>query len=110
MCIRDSDPFVSDSVKNRLPVIKWKLMCGIGMTRVHFITMSENKNDIFDIYPASVFKQKIFRKRDLLILGVAAGGDDAKALTGIMVKKCLDSCGDLSDIRGYYEKYVKDHL
>lgn len=104
------EPFVSDAVKHKLSVIKWKMLCGIGMTRVHFITLSENKNDIFDIYPGAVFKQKVFRKRDLCILGVAAGGDDAKELARVMVNRCLDSCGDLSDIRGYYERYVKDHL
>ncbi|MBR4574664.1 MAG: hypothetical protein IKO16_07120 [Lachnospiraceae bacterium] len=104
------EPFVTDAAARDLSVIKWKLLCGIGMTNVHFITLAENKNDIFDIYPAAVFKQKRFRKRDLLILGVAAGGHDAQDLTREMVQNCLDNCGDLTDIRGYFEKYVKDHL
>lgn len=103
-------PYVSESVRPKISSIKWKLICGIGMTNVHFITLSDNKKDLFDIYPAAVFKQRHLRRSNRVILGIA---DSHKAATGLieeMVSECLQKRGDLSDIRGYYEEYVKDHL
>ena len=104
------EPYLSEAVKPKISSIKWKMACGIGMTRVHFITLSDNKNDLFDIYPAAVFKQKSLRRSDRVIIGVADSGDSAKELICSMVKDCLDARGGLNDIRGYFEGYIKEHM
>ena len=104
------EPYLSDKVKPKLSSVKWKLICGIGMTNVHFIMLADNKNDLFDIYPAYVFKQKSMRRSDRVIIGVADDRKSATALIERMIKECLENGGDLSDIRGYYERYIKDHL
>ena len=104
------EPYLSEAVKPKISSIKWKMACGIGMTRVHFITLSDNKNDLFDIYPAAVFKQKSLRRSDRVIIGVADSGDSAKELIASMVGDCLDSEGNLSDIRGFFEGYIKEHM
>ena len=103
-------PYASETVRSRLSSIKWKLACGIGMTRVHFITLADNKCDLFDIYPAAVFKQRSMRKSDRIILGVADSSDSATKLIESMIGECLENDGDLSDIRGYFERYIKEHL
>ena len=72
--------YVSDKVRSRISVIKWKMACGIGMTGVHFITLSDNAGDLFDIYPAAVFKQKRIRKSDRVIIGVADSYDSFSLL------------------------------
>lgn len=104
------EPYLSDKVKPKLSSIKWKLICGIGMTNVHFIMLADNKKDLFDIVPAAVFKQKSMRRSRRVILGVA---DDRKSAAGLveqMISECLRERGDLSDVRGYFERYIKDHL
>ena len=58
----------------------------------------------------AVFKQKIFRKSDRVIIGVADSYDGATFLIGEMIDECRKNCGDLSDVRGYYEGFVKEHL
>ena len=103
-------PYASPAVRPKLSSIKWKLACGIGMARVYFITLADNKNDLFDIYPAAVFKQRTMRKSDRIIIGVAESHDSAKDIIESMICECLDKCGDLSDIRGYFERFVKEHL
>ena len=103
-------PYMTDKVTSKISAIKWKMACGIGMAGYHFITLSDNEKDIFDIYPAAVFKQKTFRRSDRIIIGVADSIDSARNLTGIMIRECLDASTDPGDIRGYFEKYVKDHL
>lgn len=103
-------PYMTKKAERDISSIKWKMACGIGMTGYHFITLSDNDKDIFDIYPAPVFKQKQFRKSDRVIIGVADDMASARELTGIMIKECLDNCGALDNIRGYYERFIKEHL
>ena len=104
------EPYLSEAVKPKISSIKWKMACGIGMMRVHFITLSDNKNDLFDIYPAATFKQKSLRRSDRVIIGVADSGDSAKELICSMIQDCLDARGALNDIRGYFEGYIKEHM
>ena len=103
-------PYASEAVRSKISSIKWKMACGIGMTNVHFITLSDNKSDLFDIYPAPVFKQKKLRKIDLVILGIADNHNSAVGLIEQMIRECLKEDSDLSDVRGYFERYIKDHL
>ena len=78
-------PYLTEKVTGKISSIKWKMACGIGMVGYHFITLSDNDKDIFDIYPAAVFKQKHFRKSDRIIIGVADSIDSARELTGNMI-------------------------
>ncbi len=103
-------PYMTERVRPKISSIKWKMACGIGMTGYHFITLSDNDKDIFDIYPAAVFKQKVFRKSDRIIIGVADNMESARTLTGSMIQECLDDCCDPGNIRGYFEKFIKEHL
>lgn len=103
-------PYVSDGIRPRLSSIKWKMLCGIGMVGLHFVTLSDNENDLFDIYPAAVFKQKSIRKSDRVILGVADSYENATAMIEEMVRESLDKCEGPGGIRAYYEQYVRDHV
>ncbi len=103
-------PYTTDGVSHKLSSIKWKLACGIGMVKVYFITLADNRSDLFDIYPASVFKQKRFRKSGRVVIGVADSYKGACGLIENMVTDCMNDRPDLSDIRGYFELFIKDHL
>lgn len=104
------EPYITDSVRPKMSSIKWKMACGIGMMRLHFITLADNKKDLFDIYPAAVFKQKSIRKSDRIILGVADSYNSATGLIESMINDYLKEHSDLSSVRAYYEDYVRDHL
>ena len=103
-------PFVTDKTAAKLSSLKWKMACGIGIVGINFITISENKNDLFDIYPSAVFKQKSMRRRDMVILGIAHSSESAAGLVEQMICRCMSDRGNTSDIRGYFEEYIKDHL
>ena len=103
------DPYVTDRIRPKMSSIKWKMACGIGMTNIHFITLADNKNDLFDIYPAAVFKQKSIRKSDRVILGVAHSYNAATSLIETMIQDFLKEHDDMSALRAYYEDYVRDH-
>lgn len=101
------DLYTSDSVMSRLSTIKWKMACGIGMINTFFITMSLSSEDLFDIYSASMFKQRSFRKSDLIIIGIASDMDEAKNLIVQMIDECIDATGSALNARKYFEnKYI----
>lgn len=102
------EAYVSDKVRTKLSSIKWKMACGIGMTGLHFITLADNPNDLFDIYPAYVFKQKRIRKSERVIIGVADSNSSATALIEKMINECLQNDGGLSDVRGYFEDMIRN--
>ncbi len=101
-------PYVSDKVSPKLSSVKWKMACGIGMTGLHFITLADNRNDLFDIYPAYVFKQKSIRKSDRVIIGIADSRSSATELIEQMINECMQNTGGLSDVRGYFEQLVRN--
>ncbi len=103
-------PYMTKAVGPKIGTLKWKMAVGIGMTGIHFITLSDNKKDIFDIYPAAVFKQKRMRRSDRVILGVADSFSSATSLVAQMIEECQKNRGNLSDVRSYFEDFVKEHL
>lgn len=102
--------YVSDNIAPKVSSIKLKTISGIGMVGVYFITLAQSRNDIFDIYSASVFKQRGIRKSDAVIIGIADSYSGAIELTGKMISECIE--GDINPlgIRQYFEQYVSEHI
>lgn len=101
--------YTTDSVKGKLGQIKWKTICGIGMVNVHFITKAMSDKDLFDIYSAPNFKQRDFRKSNLVIWGVAGNYNEAYELVEIMISDALTKCDDVSAIREYFDSYLDNN-
>lgn len=97
------DLYMTESVKPKINSIKLKLYSGIGTVGVYLISFSNNPADVFDIYPAHIFKQKFMRKNDVFIVGVADSKTSAFTLVSDMINECMDRTGSYTDIRKYYE-------
>jgi len=63
-----------------------------GMTSTYVITLAGG-NDIFDLIPGYVFKQKSYPTKDLYIMGLADGYDAAVDLSSQMIAKFFDQYG-----------------
>lgn len=98
------NPYMTDKIKPDLNRIKFKLISGIGMVGVTFITLADNGKDVFDIYPASYFKQKNLRKRNFYVIGIAENQGAAYSLTAKMVEECFLNTGSYNNLRTYFEK------
>lgn len=104
--------YVSDSIKPKVNSIKLKAYSGIGMTGITYIMFSSNNKDIFDIYPASYFKQKKLRKRDFLVIGIAKNKAEAMEMVTSMIMEGLsysdsfDKFDQGSGIRKYFERKI----
>ncbi len=60
---------------------------------IYVITPPSNGNNILDIYPAAVLFQEYYDRKNLMILGVADGYQDAVELTGRIVSEMYEKTG-----------------
>lgn len=60
---------------------------------VYVITLPANEKNSLDIYPSNVLLQKYFRKRELTIVGIAKGREEAFLLVGRIVMDCYNQTG-----------------
>ena len=65
------DLYLTPKTKKDLIKIKARLKLGTGMVGLYFILLSGNSQDVFDIVPAPVFKQRRFRHMDHTVIGIA---------------------------------------
>lgn len=95
--------YVSEHLTSKVSSIKWKMACGIGMVNTYFITMSLSSKDLFDIYSATMFKQRAFRKSDLYIIGIASDMEEARDIVKNMIDDCIRDTGSVNNIRQYFK-------
>ena len=70
--IRYLDPlYVTKNTEEKIKKLKFSLRTGAGMTGLYLITIASGENDVFDILPVMLFKQRPFRHRDHDVIGVA---------------------------------------
>ncbi len=67
---------------------------------VYVITPPSNGNNILDIYPTKTILQDYYEDKDLLILGIARGYQEALKLAGRIVSEMYQETGDFR-IREY---------
>ena len=68
---------------------------------IYVITLSENENNLLDIYETIQFEQPYFRKKKLVIVGIAAGKKDAFALVTKIIDNVYTSTGSFK-VREYF--------
>lgn len=60
---------------------------------VFVITPPSNGNNILDIYPAKTLKAPYYEKKDLLVIGIAKGRQEALLLAGTIVSQMYEETG-----------------
>ena len=91
--------FVGENAKKT----KFKIMNKVNARKlqrdIYFITMPSNPNNMFDIINANIFLQPYFKKKenhkDIEIVGVAKGMDEAMEVVRVIVDKVYQETGDV---------------
>lgn len=96
--------YLTSKTANRLRRIKVRLKLGAGMTGVSLITLSENKDDLFDIIPAALFKQRYLRKRDheYVVIGIAENKRAAYKLVKLIINDVYNKTGSYKNIKSSF--------
>lgn len=94
--------YLTEKTEKKIDTIKWKLGAGAGMVQVHLITLAQNEADVFDIYPAALFKQHNFRRRDYVVVGIAESKEAAMSLVRQMIEDCAKRSGSYEQLRAQF--------
>lgn len=95
--------YVSEAIGDKAGRIKWKINHNSGTVSVYVIAFASNPDNLLDIIPAWQLMQKGYPKKDLKIIGLAKGYDDAIALVQQIVEETYANTGDV-DVWSYLKE------
>ncbi|MDD6481354.1 MAG: hypothetical protein PUF65_03605 [Lachnospiraceae bacterium] len=95
--------FVGDSIAGKEKKIKWKINHNAGTLSVYVIAFASNPENLLDIVPAWELRQKSYPKRDMKIIGLARGYDEALEVVRQIVDETYQSTGDV-DVWSYLKE------
>ena len=98
--------YLTENTRKNLATIKLKLFTGAGMVGIHFILLSANKEEVFDIVPAVMFKQRSFRKLPHIVIGIAESRRAAYKLVQEIIEEHLAATGSYFELRKDMEERI----
>lgn len=98
--------YVGPEAEKKKNKIIWKLKCNAGMLNIYLVTFASNGQDLFDILPTTLLKQKAFRRNLPPIVGIAVGYEEAVDLVIGIVEETLQATGG-ADVKQYLKDKIK---
>ena len=98
--------YLTDYTRKKLSEIRIRLFTGAGMTGICFILLSENGEDVFDIVPAFMFKQRSYRRLDHIIIGIAESEEAAFDLVKDIIEEHYRVTGTYMGLRRDIEERI----
>jgi len=89
--------------QRKLNRIKRNIRQGRGRFNLYLISLSNNKYDQLDIIHNSMFKQKLYRKFDIRVVGLASSLEEAKELVLNILNDTIEETGTV-DMKSFLEK------
>ena len=83
------DLYISSQLEAAAEEVKKDLENGVCKRNLYVITPSVNEKDLLDIRKGRDLKKQYLKEKDLLILGLAKGYDEAVELSVRILKECL---------------------
>lgn len=92
--------YVTDDVADKKRKILHRLKAGKLQFNVYAIILPLGADGIMEIYPAYIFRQKIYKCQSVYVIGLASGREDAYKLAGEIALECYSKNKDF-DIRKF---------
>ncbi len=99
--------YVSESIEDP-GMIKWKLKHGVGQFSLYIIALAQN-TDQLDIFNSALLKQKYFDRKNLFIVGLAKGYEEAVILVIRILEESVAKTGE-ADVKKYLLGNIKESL
>lgn len=96
--------YVTDSVADKKRKILHKLKLSKLQFNVYAIVLPLCPDGIMEIYPSYIFRQKIYKKQPIYIIGLAADIEEAYELAGRIALDCYNKNGDFNIKKYIYER------
>lgn len=94
------DLYVGESIVHKTNKIKWKIRMGAGQLGIYVITLASCEKNLLDIIPAQELLQKGYPKKNLYVIGLAKGYDEAIEVAASIVDEVYQRTGTFA-VRHY---------
>ena len=92
--------YVGESIVHKTKKIKWKIMHNAGQIGIYVITLASNRQNLLDIIPSYELMQRGYPKREMVIVGLAKGYDEAVEVAASIVDEMYRNTGTFA-VRTY---------
>ncbi|HAT88368.1 MAG TPA: hypothetical protein DCS73_01170 [Roseburia sp.] len=92
--------YVGESIVHKTKKIKWKIMHNAGQIGIYVITLASNRQNLLDIIPSYELMQRGYPKREMVIVGLAKGYDEAVEVAASIVDEVYRNTGTFA-VRTY---------
>ena len=87
------DLYAGESIRHKIAKIKWKIRHNAGQIEIYVITLASNPKNLLDIIPAYELMQKAYPKRDMYVVGLAGGYDEALEVVTQIIDEVYQQTG-----------------
>ena len=91
--------YVGESIKHPERV-KWKLRVAAGQFHVYLLIISRNGDNQLECFHNALLKQKVFRKQDYFVVGIAGNYEEAISLLCRITEECVSATGT-ADVKAF---------
>ena len=92
--------YVGEKIGKKADKIRWKIEHNAGTFQVYLLTLSVHPDSLIDIIPAVELMQKGYPRRELYVIGMKRGREDAMELAARIVSEVYHKTGAF-DVRDY---------
>lgn len=96
------DLYVGESIVHKKNKIKWKILHNAGQLNVYVIALASSHNNLLDIIPSHELLQRGYPKKELYIIGLAGGYEEAVETAAAVVNEVYRQTGGF-EVASYLE-------
>lgn len=85
--------YVGENAKKRKHKIIMLALRHKPQAGVYMITLPVNEKDALEIYPSYILLQKHYRKKDMFVVGIGEGRDEALCVVQEIIMDCYNQTG-----------------
>lgn len=87
------DLYVGSSIIKKTEKIKWKIRHNAGQIDIYVIALASNPQNLLDIIPAQELMQKAYPKKQLYVIGLARGFEEALEVVTQIIDEVYQKTG-----------------
>jgi hypothetical protein len=97
--------YVGESIGKKKDKVIRKIRQNAGQIGIYVISIASNKSNLLDIIPATDLLFKAYPKKQIFVLGIAKGYDEAVEVAASIIDEVYRNTGDFS-VRSYFRDKV----
>ena len=85
--------YVGESIAGKSEKVKRKILRGALQVQIYVITLPSNQQNLLDIIPVREIQQKYYPKKDLYVIGLAKGREEAEQVAADLLSEVYFKTG-----------------